>query len=60
VHILPHHTGHEVARDGRLLRVDLIAGRWVATRYGPGMTISDTVYGTDEQVYAAVERWRIT
>jgi hypothetical protein len=56
--ILPHHTGHEVARDGRLLRADLIAGKWVATRYGPGLAITDIVYGTDEEVHAAVERWR--
>ena len=30
--ILPHATGHVVAQDGSVLRVDVIAGRWVATR----------------------------
>jgi hypothetical protein len=55
----PHHTGHVVAQDGRLLRVDLSGRRWVATRYNPDLSVHDQVYGTDEQVHEVVERWRI-
>jgi hypothetical protein len=33
--IMPHATGDVIARDGCLLRVDTIAGRWVASRYAP-------------------------
>jgi hypothetical protein len=33
--VMPHATGHVFASDGCLLRVDNIAGQWVASRYGP-------------------------
>jgi hypothetical protein len=56
--ILPHHTGHEVAHDGRLLRVDRVGTRWVATRYGPDLRVQDEYYGSDEAVHTLVEHWR--
>jgi hypothetical protein len=33
--ITPHATGHVIARDRCLLRVDVMADRWVARRYAP-------------------------
>jgi hypothetical protein len=54
----PHHTGHTVARDGRLLRVDRVGSRWVATRFNPDLTIRDQFWGTDEQAHEMIEHWR--
>ena len=54
----PHGTGHLVARDGRLLRVDQAgAGRWVATRYTPGLAVHDVFYGNEQEVRAVVAQW---
>jgi hypothetical protein len=55
--IRPHTTGHVIARDGHLLRVDVIAGRWVATRFSPRLVITHQVVGTDESVHQQVARW---
>jgi len=55
--IMPHHTGHAFARDGSLLRVDVMAGRWVATRYTPNLVVTHRVVGTDELVHQQVVRW---
>jgi hypothetical protein len=55
----PHGTGHVVARDGRLLRVDQVPGRWVATRFGPGLAVHDVFYGSEEEVRRVVEHWMI-
>jgi hypothetical protein len=61
VNITPHHTGHVLARDGRLVRVDRVprsrGGGWLATRYNADMSIHDEFYGTDEQVHALAQRW---
>lgn len=54
-----HSTGHVVARDGRLLRVDVVGGRWVATRFGRDLKVLDVVYGSMEEVHDVVEQWRI-
>ena len=55
--ITPHQTGHILACDGSLLRVDVIAGRWVATRYTPSLLIAQRVIGTDEAVHRQVAQW---
>jgi hypothetical protein len=55
--IRPHTTGHEFARDGSLLRVDIMAGRWVATRFAPNLAITECVVGTDESVHQQIARW---
>jgi hypothetical protein len=51
-------TGHVTAHDGRLLRVDVVGGRWVATRFGRDLKVTDVVYGTMQEVHDVVERWR--
>jgi hypothetical protein len=56
--VSPHHTGHTLARDGRLLRVDQWGNRWVATRYNPDLTARDVFYGTEPEVYRMIEHWR--
>ena len=38
--VMPHATGHVIARDGCLLRVDVMAGRWVAGRYTPNLVVT--------------------
>jgi hypothetical protein len=58
MNIQPHRTGHVVARDGRLLRVDVTRVGWVATRFNLDLTVHDMVFGTDEQTHALVEHWR--
>lgn len=55
--IMPHQTGHASARDGSLLRVDVMAGRWVATRYTPNLAITQRVVGSEESVHQQVVRW---
>jgi hypothetical protein len=55
--IRPHTTGHVRARDGSLLRVDVIAGRWVATRFRRDLVITHSVVGTDESVHQQIARW---
>jgi hypothetical protein len=58
----PHHTGHITARDGRLLRLDVVRSRgrsrWVATRYNLDLTIHDVFYGTEEQAHQMMDHWR--
>lgn len=44
--IMPHPTGHVTARDGCLLRVDLMAGRWVASRFNPNLVVTQEVRGS--------------
>ena len=56
--ITPHRTGHTVARDGSLLRVDIMSGKWVATRYTPNLVMTHRVAGADELVHQQVARWR--
>jgi len=56
--MMPHQTGHVVAQDGSILRVDIMAGRWVATRYTPGLVITHRIVGTDESVHQQIARWR--
>jgi hypothetical protein len=55
--IMPHATGHAFARDGSLLRVDVMAGRWVATRYTPDHVVTHRFAGTDESVHQQIARW---
>lgn len=55
--IASHTTGHVFAPNGSLIRVDVIAGRWVASMFSSDRTITRQVFGTDEQVHRQVERW---
>jgi hypothetical protein len=55
--IMPHATGHVIARDGCLLRVDVMAGRWVASRYTPNLVVTQRVVGTDDAVHRQIMRW---
>ena len=55
--IMPHATGHVIARDGCLLRVDVMAGRWVASRYAPNLVVTQRVVGTNDQVYRQIKQW---
>lgn len=55
--IMPHSTGHVIARDGCLLRVDIMAGRWVASRFNPNLVIAQEVHGTDDAVHRQIEQW---
>jgi hypothetical protein len=52
-----HTTGHAFAPDGHLLRVDMMAGRWVATRFAPNLVIKQEVFGSDEAVHQQISRW---
>ena len=54
--IRPQSTGHRFARDGPLLRVDVMAGRWVATRYTQNHLFTHRVVGTDELVHQQIAR----
>jgi hypothetical protein len=55
--IMPHSTGHVIANDGRLLRVDVIAGQWVARRFGPNLVVTQQLVGTDDAVYQQIKQW---
>jgi hypothetical protein len=55
--IMSHATGHATARDGCLLRVDIISGRWVATRFAPNLVITQQVLGTDDAVHRQIKQW---
>jgi hypothetical protein len=55
--IMPHSTGHVIARDGCLLRVDIMAGRWVASRFNPNLVITHQVLGSDEAVHRQIKQW---
>jgi hypothetical protein len=55
--IMPHATGHVIARDGCLLRVDVMAGQWVASRYTPNLVVTQRVVGTDDGVHRQIMRW---
>jgi hypothetical protein len=51
-------TGHVRAKDGMLLRVDIVCGRWVATHFDSQMQIVDEFVGTCEQAHSKAEAWR--
>jgi len=55
--IMPHSTGHVIARDGCVLRVDVMGGRWVASRFNPNLVITQEVRGTDDAVHRQIKRW---
>jgi hypothetical protein len=55
--ILPHATGHVFAPNGHLLRVDLIAGQWVASRISPDHVVVQQTIGSVEHVHQQVARW---
>jgi hypothetical protein len=55
--IMPHSTGHVIARDGYLLRVDIMAGRWVASRFNPNLVITQQILGSDEAVHRQIKQW---
>jgi hypothetical protein len=55
--IMPNATGHVFASDGCLLRVDVIAGRWVASRYASNLVVTQRVIGTNDEVYRQIKQW---
>jgi hypothetical protein len=55
--IMPHATGHVTARDGSVLRVDIMAGQWVASRYARNLAVTQRVVGNDELVHQQIARW---
>jgi hypothetical protein len=55
--VMPNATGHVFASDGCLLRVDIIAGQWVASRYGPNFVVKQQVIGTNDEVYRQIKQW---
>ena len=55
--VMHHATGHVFASDGCLLRVDIIAGLWVASRYGPNLVVKQRVTGTSDEVYQQITKW---
>ena len=55
--IMPHATGHVIARDGCLLRVDIMAGRWVASRVAPNLVVKQQVLGNDDAVHRQIKQW---
>ena len=55
--IMPHATGHVIARDGCLLRVDIMAGRWVASRFSTNLVVTQQVLGTDDAVHRQIKQW---
>jgi len=54
---LLHTTGHWRTPDGWLLRVDIMCGKWCATRFDPSIHIRDQVFGTDEEVHRLIALW---
>jgi hypothetical protein len=57
VMIMPHSTGHVIARDGCILRVDVMAGRWVASRFNPNLVLTHEVRGNDDTVHRQIKQW---
>ena len=55
--IMPNATGHVFASDGCLLRVDIMAGRWVASRFTPNLVITHQVVGSDDAVHREIKQW---
>ena len=55
--IMPHATGHVIARDGCLLRVDIMAGRWGASRFSTNLVVTQQVLGTDDAVHRQIKHW---
>ena len=55
--IMPHATGHVFAGDGCLLRVDVMAGRWVASRYASNLVVKQRVVGNNDEVYRQIKQW---
>lgn len=53
----PHTTGHWRLPDGWLVRVDVICGRWCASRFSPDVQCHDEVYGADEFVHEIARNW---
>jgi len=58
--ISPHATGHAITEDGAVLRVDVVAGQWVATRFTSNLAVTHRVFGTPEAVYQQIVRWSTT
>jgi hypothetical protein len=53
----PHTTGHWHLDNGWLVRVDLMAGRWCASRLTPWLSVHDQFFGSDEQVHTVALAW---
>lgn len=49
-----HATGHDFTPAGQLVRADLIAGHWVATKLRDDHTIAAEIVGSGEHVH---RRW---
>jgi hypothetical protein len=50
-------TGHSYAANGHLLRVDVICGRWVATRFASNLVVTQQVFGTNHSVHEQIALW---
>jgi hypothetical protein len=55
--IAPLRTGHAYASDDHLLRVDVIRGRWAATRFAPDHIIKQQVFGSNKVVHQQITQW---
>ena len=55
--IMPHATGHVFASDGCLLRVDVMAGRWVASSYASNLVVRQRVVGDNDEMYRQIKQW---
>jgi hypothetical protein len=52
-----HATGHTHAPDGTLVRVDIMAGRWVATHFDGRGDVREAFYGTDQETHERAWQW---
>ncbi len=52
-----HTTGHMWASDGSLLRVDIVAGKWEASRFDGSLVMKDRFVGNDEAVHNRIVAW---
>jgi hypothetical protein len=55
--IAPHDTGHALAPDDHLLRVDAMSGQWVASRSAPNLLLEQQIFGTEVSVHQQIARW---
>lgn len=55
--VMARSTGHVFAPNNCLLRVDVIAERWVASMLAPNSVVAQQIVGTDEHVHRQIVRW---
>jgi hypothetical protein len=60
MHIQSTSAGHTWAKNGALLRIDVMGGMWVATRFtgcGANLAIAEQHTGTCVHVHNLVKQW---